>query len=317
MNIAILDANTLGPDINLNQLRDLGNLSIYGFTPPEKVKERVEDAHVIICNKSAMNASTLCDAGNLQLICLTATGSDNVDKAYTKSRGITVSNVVAYSTSSVAQHTFAMLFYLYEHMAYYDKYVKTANYVGDENFTHFSNTFHDLEDKTWGIIGLGAIGKKVAQIAQAFGSQVIYYSTSGKNIDKTYKQVTFNDLIETSDIISIHAPLNKDTDHLIKLKDFKRMKKDTIILNLGRGRIINEKDLAQALNENLIGGACIDVLEKEPMEENHPFLSLKNPERILVTPHVGWASIEARNRVIHEVRLNIEAFYKGSPRNSL
>lgn len=317
MNIAILDANTLGPDINLDLLQDLGNLSIYGFTPPEKVKERIKDAHVIVCNKSAMNETTLNDASHLRLICLTATGSDNVDKTYTKSRNITVSNVVGYSTDSVAQHTFAMLFYLYEQMAYYDKYVKSGSYVGDDSFSHFSNTFHDLADKTWGIIGLGAIGKKVAHIAQAFGSKVIYYSTSGKNINKDYQQVSLDQLLETSDIVSIHAPLTIDTDHLITIDSLKKMKSGAILLNLGRGRIICEDDLAKALNMDLIAGAGIDVLEEEPMKVNHPFLDLKNPEKLLVTPHVAWASIEARNRVIHEVRKNIESFLEGKPRNSL
>ncbi len=317
MNIAILDANTLGPDINLDQLQDLGHLSIYGFTPPEKVKERIKDAHVIICNKSAMNEATLCEASQLKLICLTATGSDNVDKSYTKSKKIIVSNVVGYSTDSVAQHTFAMLFYLYEQMAYYDKYVKSGSYVGDDTFSHFSNTFHDLAGKTWGIIGLGAIGKKVAHIAQAFGSKVIYYSTSGKNINKDFEQVTLDQLLEASDIISIHAPLTGATDHLITLGSLKKMKPTSILLNLGRGRIVCEDDLAKALDLGLIAGAGIDVLEKEPMIENHPFLSLNNPEKLLVTPHVAWASIEARNRVIHEVRKNIESFLEGTPRNSL
>lgn len=317
MNIVILDANTMGRDLDLTIYDELGHVTVYGFTEQDQVIDRIRDAHVIICNKNHLDETNLPYAKNLQLICLTATGSNNVDKVYTNAKGIVVSNVMGYSTPSVAQHTFAMLFYLYEKMRYYDNYIREGLYVGDDQFIHYQTTFHELDQKTWGIIGLGAIGRKVADLAKAFGCKVIYYSTSGKNSNPDYHKVDLKTLLRESDVISIHAPLNADTDYLLSYKEFKMMKKEAVLLNLGRGRIINEGDLAKALDDGLLGAAGIDVLEYEPMIGNHPFLSVKEPDRLLVTPHIGWASIESRNRVLHEVKENIISFTHGKPRNQV
>lgn len=315
MKIVILDANTLGDDLDLTVFNDLGEVDIYGFTSKDQVIDRIKDVNVIIANKVVLNESNLQYANNLQLICLTATGTNNVDKTYTNAHNIVVSNVVGYSTDSVAQHTFALLFYLYEKLSYYDKYVKSGAYVGDKIFTHFDKKYNELVGKTWGIIGLGTIGKKVATIAKCFGCKIIYYSTSGKNDNGEYERVELDDLLSSSDIISIHAPLNENTDNLIGYDEFVKMKDSAVILNLGRGRIINEADLTRALNEDLIAGAGLDVLEHEPINKDNPLLSIQDSIKLLITPHIAWASVEARKRVVVEVKENIESFQKGIPRN--
>ena len=295
----------------------LGEVNIYGFTGPEDVVARIKDMDVIITNKVQLNASNLSHAPSVKLICLTATGTNNVDKSYTNLKGIVVSNVVGYSTDSVAQHTFALLFYLYEKLAYYDEYVKSGTYAGDTMFTHFGQVFHEISGKTWGIIGMGNIGNRVASIAEAFGCNIIYYSTSGFNTDQPYKQVHLDALLAESDIISIHAPLNEATDGLIDYETMKLMKPSAVLLNLGRGRIVIEKDLHQALEDNLLAGAALDVLEHEPMEKDNPLLDFQDSTRLLITPHIAWASVEARNRVVDEMKINIGAFSSGIPRNQV
>lgn len=317
MNIAILDANTLGSDLDLSLFDDLGQVTVYGFTGPEQVIERLQDVDVVIANKVQLNESNLSHAPRVKLICLTATGTNNVDKSYTNPKGIVVSNVVGYSTDSVAQHTFAMLFYLLEKLAYYDHYVKSGTYAEDTLFTHFGKVFHELSGKTWGILGMGNIGRKVASIAESFGCDVIYYSTSGQNTQQPYKQVQLDTLLAEADIISIHAPLNDSTDHLLDYEALNLVKPSAILLNLGRGRIVNEEDLAQALNDGLLAGAALDVLEHEPMNKDNPLLKIQDSTKLLITPHIAWASVEARNRVIHEVKENIVAFSKGKPRNQV
>jgi glycerate dehydrogenase len=315
MKIVILDSNTLGDDLDLRVFNELGEVEVYGFTAKEEVVDRIKDVDVIITNKVVLNESNLQYATSLKLICLTATGTNNVDKKYTNASGIVVSNVVGYSTDSVAQHTFALLLYLYEKLSYYDKYVKSGEYVNDKIFTHFDRKFNELVGKTWGIVGLGNIGKKVAKIAKAFGCNIIYYSTSGKNNNAEYERVNLDTLLTTSDIISIHAPLNEDTDNLFTYDKINKMKKSALLLNLGRGRIINEADLTKALEEDLIKGAALDVLEYEPINEDNPLLKIQDSTKLIVTPHIAWASIEARNRVVNEVKENIVSFQKGFPRN--
>ena len=315
MKIVILDANTLGDDLDLSIYNDLGEVEIYGYTSKEQVIERIEDANVIITNKVFLNESNLKYANKLELICLTATGTNSIDKKYTTSHDIVVSNIIGYSTESVAQHTFALLFYLYENLSYYDKYVKSGEYVGDNRFSHFTNKYNEINGKTWGIIGLGTIGKRVAAIARCFGCRVIYYSTSSINYSTEYEKVDLDTLVSSSDIISIHAPLNRDTDNLITYKEFLKMKESAIILNLGRGKIINEKDLAKALKNELITGAGIDVLEYEPINEDNPLLEIQDSGKLLITPHIAWASIEARQRMINEIKENISSYIKGVPRN--
>lgn len=315
MKIVILDANTLGDDLDLSVYDDFGEVEVYGFTSKEQVVERIKDANVIITNKIFLDESNLKYAGELQLICLTATGTNNVDKNYTNAHGIVVSNVVGYSTESVVQHTFALLFYLYENLSYYDRYVKSGTYVGDSVFSHFENKYNEINGKTWGIIGLGTIGKRVADVASCFGCRIIYYSTSGNNHNAEYERVDLDTLISTSDIISIHAPLNENTDNLITYKEFLNMKDTAVILNLGRGRIINENHLAKALNEDLIAGAGIDVLEHEPVNEGNLLLDIEDSGKLFITPHIAWASVESRQRVISEIKENIASYINGTPRN--
>jgi len=313
--ICILDAKTLGDDLEFSELDQLGSLYVYPVTPPEKVVERIKGCDAVITNKVVLNAGNLASAPTVRLICVAATGTNNIDLEYARQQKIMVCNVAGYSTPSVVQHTFAMLFYLLETTAYYDQYVKSDQYAGNDIFTHLGRPFWEIEGKTWGIIGLGTIGKSVAKTAQSFGCRVIYYSTSGKNINNNYERVDLAELLQRSDIISIHAPLNQDTMNLLDYERIKLMKPHAILLNLGRGGIVNEEDLARALNENLIGAAGLDVLEKEPINKDNPLLKIKNPEKLLITPHIAWASQEARRRLVHEIALNIQGFLQGAPRN--
>lgn len=315
MKIVILDGNTLGQNMDFSSIEKLGELTYYNFTDHDELKERIKDAEVIITNKQRLNEENLKDSKNLKLICVTATGTNNVDFDFTNKHNIKVANVPNYCTDAVAQHTFALLFYLYEKLSYFDKYVKSGKYSDDILFTHFGRTYHELRGKTFGIIGLGTIGKKVAKIASLFGANVIYYSTSGKNNDPDYRRVDFDELLTSSDIISIHAPLNPDTYHLIDKDALNKMKKSAILLNLGRGPIIIEDDLYEALANDKIAGAGLDVLRHEPINADNKLLQIKDSTKLIITPHIAWASIEARERLIEEVALNIKSFINGNERN--
>lgn len=315
MKIAILDASTLGEDIDLTIFKDFGYLEVYPVTSFEERIERVRDKNIIITNKVIIDKEVMDNAPNLKLICVAATGYNNIDVEYAKQKGIAVTNVAGYSTDSVVQHTFAMLFYLLEHLRYYDDYVKSGEYSKSPIFTNLSRPFYEIKGKTWGIIGLGTIGKAVGRVAKAFGCNVIYYSTSGSNIDPEFERHQLDTLLSISDIVSIHAPLNQNTINLITYDKLKLMKRTAILLNLGRGRIVNEKDLAKALDENIIMAAGLDVLEKEPIEKDNPLLKIKNKEKLLITPHIAWTSIEARQRLVNEIYLNIKAFLQGKQRN--
>ncbi len=315
LKLCILDAQTLGEDMNLLKFERFGEVSIYQTTTPDQVIKRISHQEIIITNKVILNEANLQYAKNAKLICATATGTNNIDFNYTRSRGIVVCNVAGYSTRSVVQHTFAMLFYILESLSYYDQYVKSGEYNDSEIFTNLNKPFIELYGKTWGIIGLGTIGQEVASIAQAFGCNIIYYSTSGKNNNKNYSRVDLNTLLSSADIISIHAPLNAQTDNLIDYQQIKLMKSQATLLNLGRGGIINEAALAKALDEKIIHGAALDVLGKEPIDRANPLLKINNKDRLLITPHIAWGSQEARARLIDEICLNIESFIKGEPRN--
>lgn len=309
MKIVFLDAGSLGGDIDYTPFEKLGEVKKYFYTTPEEAPDRVRDADVIVVNKVGVNRDVVGDARKLKLVCVTATGTNHLDKEYLEQRGIQWRNVPAYSTQSVAQHTFAMLFYLLEHLRFYDEYVKEGAYIGDRNFTHFARTFHELDGKTWGILGLGAIGRRVADIAGMFGARVIYYSASGAAPQPGYHQVDFDTLLQKSDILSVHAPLNQYTEGLLDGAAFRKMKRSAILLNLGRGPIVCEEDLAAALNDGQIQAAGLDVLAKEPMEADSPLLGVKDKERLFITPHVGWASVEARTRVMHIVAGQIHEFF--------
>lgn len=316
LNICFLDAETLGNDLDLTVFDRFGHTSIYEMTKPEQASARIQDQDIIIANNSVMlNENNLQAATRVNLICIAATGTDNVDLNYTKNRGIIVSNVPSYSTKSVAQHTFAMLFYLLESMSYYDHYVKSGQYLRSNTVNHLKKPFWELDKKTWGIIGMGTIGNEVANIAQAFGCRIVYYSTSGKNNISKYTRLDLAPLLNQADVISIHAPLNPQTLHLIGYQQMKQMKPHAILLNLGRGGIVKEDDLVKAIDEDLIAGAALDVLEQEPIHSSSPLLSLKKKDRLLITPHIAWASIEARQTLIKEIQSNIEGFLQGTPRN--
>lgn len=310
MKIVFLDAKTIGEDIDLSGFDALGEVVKYGFSTAQEARERSKDADVLILNKVQVNEQTIGEADHLKLVCVTATGTNNLDKEYLDKRGITWRNVAGYSTESVAQHTFAMLFYLLEKLPYYDNYVKSEKYVNDVSFTHFAKAFHELSGMTYGIIGLGNIGRRVADIAKAFGCRVIYYSTSGRNSQPGYERVSFDELLEQSDIVSIHAPLDENTLGLMNKEAFAKMKKSAILVNVGRGPIINEADLAEALNNKTIAAAGLDVLSVEPMQEDNPLRGIKDSERLLITPHIAWAGVEARNRLMGIILGQIKEFFK-------
>lgn len=310
MKIVFLDAKTIGEDIDLSGFDALGEVVKYGFSTAEEARERSKDADVLILNKVQVNEQTIGEADHLKLVCVTATGTNNLDKEYLDKRGIAWRNVAGYSTESVAQHTFAMLFYLLEKLPYYDDYVKSEKYVNDVSFTHFAKAFHELSGMTYGIIGLGNIGRRVADIAKAFGCHVIYYSTSGRNSQPGYERVSFDELLEQSDIVSIHAPLDENTLGLMNKEAFAKMKNSAILLNVGRGPIINEADLAEALNNKTIAAAGLDVLSVEPMQEDNPLRGIKDSELLLITPHIAWAGVEARNRLMGIILGQIKEFFK-------
>lgn len=315
MTIVFLEVNTLGDDVKLETFRKLGDVVTYPLSDPSQNASRIKDADVVVVNKIPVNESLLKDAPNVRLVCLTATGTNNVDFEYTNSRGIDVANVKGYSTESVVQHTFALLFYLYEKLAYYDAFVKSGEYARNDVFSHFTMPFHELCGKTWGIIGLGTIGARVAETAQAFGCKVIYYSTSGKHDSERFERKSLDELLAESDIVSIHAPLNANTNNLMNKERFRLMKPSAFLLNLGRGPIINEEDLAEALQNGTIAGVGLDVLCKEPMSVNCPLYPIKDSVKLIITPHIGWATTEARQRCADEVYRNIEAYMKNEKRN--
>ena len=308
MKIVFLDVKTIGEDIDLSGFERFGEVVKYGFSSPEEARVRTRDADVIILNKVVINEQSIGEAEHLKLVCVTATGTNNLDKEYLEKRGIEWRNVAGYSTETVAQHTFALLFFLMEKLSYYDAYVKSERYIGDTIFTHFENVFHELSGKTWGIIGLGAIGRRVADIAKLFGCRVIYYSTSGKNNQPGYERVDFDTLLKESDIVSVHAPLTAETEGLMNKAAFDRMKESAIFLNLGRGPIVVEADLADALERGSIAAAGLDVLTIEPMSPSNPLRRIKDSDRLLITPHIAWASIEARTRLMKIIESQISDF---------
>ena len=308
MKIIFLDANSIGKDIDLSKYHKLGEFITYGHSTAEQIPERVSDADIVITNKCQINEQSIGNAHNLKLVCVTATGTNNLDKEYLAKRGIEWRNVAGYSTESVAQHTFAMLFYLLEKLSYYDAYVKDGKYAKDTSFTHFAEHFCEISGKTWGIIGLGAIGRRVADIAKAFSVNVIYYSTSGKNHQEDYTRVDLDTLLRTADIVSVHAPLTPETENLMNADAFAKMKSTAIFLNVGRGNIVVEQDLLDALKKNIIAAAGLDVLCEEPMNPENPLLPFKDSKRLLITPHIAWASVEARNRLMDMIYEQIRDF---------
>ena len=305
MKIVILDALTFG-DTDLGGFDLFGDVKIYQTTSKEQTKERVTDADVIVTNKVVIDGKLMSECKNLKLICVAATGMNNIDLESAKKMGIEVKNVAGYSTASVIQHTFSMLFYLVGHSRYYDETIKSKAYSRGEIFTDVSKPFFEIKGKRWGIIGLGEIGRGVADIAKAFGAEVVYYSTSQKNNNPLYKQESLEDILKTCDIISIHAPLNEQTDNLIDYEQLLMCKNGAVVLNLGRGGIINEDAVAKIVDEKDISFG-LDVFVKEPLAENSPLLKVKNADRLYLTPHIAWTSIEARERLIKSIIENISS----------
>ena len=307
MNIVVLDALTFG-DTDLSAFEKLGNVKIYKTTTKQQTKQRITDADVIVTNKVVITDELMRDAKNLKLICVAATGMNNIDLPSAKKMGIEVRNVAGYSTNSVIGHTFSMLFYLLGHSRYYDEVVKSGSYSKSAIFTDVSHPFFEINGKKWGIIGLGEIGRGVANVATAFGADICYYSTSGKNTNKEYKQVSLDTLLKTSDIITIHAPLNEQTNNLLDYEELLMCKDKAIILNLGRGGIINEDAVARVVDERDISFG-LDVFTKEPLDEKSPLLNVKNKDNLYMTPHIAWTSIEAREKLISSIANNIKSFF--------
>ncbi len=305
--IVILDTETLGDDLDLTPLEAFGDVTRHRITLPHETAAYIKDAHIVITNKVVITKEMMAEATQLELICIAATGMNNVDLDAAKALHIPVKNVAGYSTPSVVQHTFAMLFYLMEHMRYYDDAVQSGLWQLSGIFTDVSRPFGELMGKKWGIIGLGTIGVEVARIAKAFGTAVSYHSTSGAYINHPeFPHQSLEMLLETSDIVSIHAPLNAHTYNLINDTNLPLLKEGAILLNLGRGGIINETDLAYELDRREIY-AGLDVLEREPIEDKHSLLHIQHKERLLITPHIAWTSIEARKRLLQGIVTNIKA----------
>lgn len=315
MKLVVLERNSVGTDIDVSGFEKLGQVTYYANTLADNTVERVKDADIIIANKVPLNESTLKDAPNVKLICLFATGFDNVDVEYCKNRGIKVANVTNYCTPAVAQHTLLLAMALSEKLAFYDDYVKSGTYSAQERFSNFDKPFGELEGKTWGIVGMGSIGHKVAALAEAFGCQVIFYSASGRSTCTEYERVEFDDLLGRSDILSLHCPLSDRTRNLIDKEAFRKMKKSAILVNVARGPVVNGQDLYDALMAGEIAAAGLDVLEKEPMEKDNPLGKIKDSTKLIITPHMSWASTEARARLVGEVVKNIQAFTDGQDRN--
>ena len=302
----ILDRATLGFDIDVSIFESFGEVTSYDFTKKEDTEDRIKDANIILTNKVLITKEHM-ENKEMKLICITATGMNNVDLEYAKQKGIEVKNVAGYSTSSVVQVAFSMIFHFVQKLNYYKNYVDSSKWQKSEIFTHIDKPFFELDGKKVGIIGLGEIGRNFAKKAKAFDCEIIYYSTSGKNSNSEYTQVGLDELLKTSDIISIHAPLNESTKDLLNYENMRNIKEGAILLNLGRGGIINEEALAKIIDEKEI--YCgIDVVSVEPILDSNPLLKVKNKEQLLLTPHIGWASIEARKRLIKMVAKNIEEF---------
>ena len=304
MKIVFLDASTVG-DTPLDEISALGELVCYATSTHEEALHRVRDCEVLIINKIIVDTELIAAAPALRLICEAATGVNNIDLKAAAARGIPVKNVAGYSTDSVVQETFMHILSLAGNGPYFDTFVKDGSYSASTIFTDLSRPFYELTGKTMGIIGLGTIGSKVARVAEAFGMKVIYYSTSGTSHNKDYPSVPIDELMRTSDVISIHAPYNEHTAGLVGARELALMKPTAFIVNAGRGGIVDEAALAQAVDEGRIGGAALDVYVREPLPADNPLLHTRHPEKLRFTPHTAWASVEARARLVSAIAANI------------
>lgn len=316
MNIVVLERNSVGTDIPVDCFQELGNVTYYENTVGvEEARERVKDADIIVANKAPMCEESLKDAPNVKLICEFATGYDNCDLAYCNKKGIKVANVVDYSTAMVAQHTFTLALALSQKLPHYDEYVKSGAYSAQSRFSNFAVPFYELEGKTWGIAGMGNIGRRVAKIAESFGCKVIFHSITGRSKCTEYTQVDKDTLLAESDFLSLHCPLSDLSRNFIDKEALSKMKKTAILINVARGQVVNNKDLCEALEAGEIEAAGLDVIEKEPLELTNPLCRLKDSNQLIITPHLAWASVEARTRCVEGVYKNIVAFLNGEDRN--
>lgn len=314
MKIVYLDAKTLGDDLDLSAVSELGEAVIYENTPQSEVKNVITDADVIIVNKLKLNESNLPCAKNLKLICVTATGYDNIDIGYCREHNIAVCNVEGYSSHSVAQLTVAMALNLSMKLRSFTDFVDDGSYTKSGVANKLTPTYHEMNGKVWGIVGLGAIGRQVANVASALGCKVIAFK---RTPDSSIPCCNLSYLFKKSDIISIHLPLSDKTKNIIDKELISQMKKDAILINVARGAVTDEEALALAVLENKIGGLGVDVYSQEPFGEEHPFYKLIGNKKVLFTPHMAWGAYEARTRCLDEVLENIKAFYNGEIRNRL
>lgn len=316
MKIVILERNSVGTDVSVDCISELGEVTVYRNTVTvEEVRERVREADVIIANKSPLCEETLKDAPNVKLICEFATGYDNCDLSYCRKRGIRVTNVRDYCTGMVAQHTVALALALSEKLPHYDNYVKSGAYSAQDRFSNFDLPFLELEGKTWGIVGMGNIGRRVAKIAEALGCRVIFYSVTGQSSCTQYPRVDKDTLFAESDFLSLHCPLSELTRSFIDAQALKRMKKTAVLINVARGRVVDNTALYEALMSGEIAAAGLDVVENEPLELSNPLSRIKDSTKLIITPHLAWASVEARTRCVQGAYENIAAFMRGEERN--
>ncbi|MCM1092154.1 MAG: D-2-hydroxyacid dehydrogenase [Butyrivibrio sp.] len=316
MKIVLLERNSAGTDVPVDCFSELGEVSIYPNTVTvAEVAERAKDADIIVCNKAPMREESLKDCPNVKLICELATGFDNCDLAYCRSRGIQVRNVVDYSTDMVAQHTFTLALALSQKLPYYDNYVKSGAYAAQDRFSNFDIPFYELAGKTWGIVGMGNIGRRVARIATAFGCKVIFHSITGKSTCTDYPQVDKNTLLSESDFLSLHCPLSELSRDFIDRAALAKMQKTAILINVARGAVVNNHDLYDALKAGEIQAAGLDVIEKEPITADNPLSKLTDSNQLIITPHLAWASVEARTRCVQGVYENIRTFQQGISQN--
>ncbi len=314
MKIVVLDRLTLGEDLDISAASAFGDVVAYDKTDKNEVSEHICDADVVFVNKVKLSEENLKNASKLKLICEAATGYDNIDIEYCKNAGIAVCNVPGYSVYSVAQVTVSMVLYLVNHLKEYIRYTSGGEYSKSKTANMLKPTYHELYGKTWGIVGYGAIGSRVGEIAKALGCNVLAYKrTQTEGVECT----DIDNLIKKSDIITVHIPLSDDTRGLISKERIEKMKKDAILVNTARGAVTDEMALCDAIKNGKIGGFGTDVYSTEPFDEKAPFYEIKDLDNVCLTPHMAWGTIEARERCFEEMLVNMKAFFNGEKRNRL
>ena len=314
MKISVLDVKTLGNDLDFSGIHKLGDVTVYDLTTQEQAIERIADAEVLILNKVKLTKENLPFAKKLKLVCITATGFDNVDLDYCKEHGIAVCNVVGYSTDSVVQLTVSMAFSLATKLLIYDKFVKSGDYTNCGVFNRVEPVFREMSALTWGVVGLGSIGGKVASIAKTMGCRVLAYKRTPV---EEYECVDLDTLCKESDIITVHTPLNDGTYHLINEKRLSQMKDGVVLVNVARGAVFDEEAVTNAVLNGKIGGLGVDVYSTEPMQQDSPYQKLLNRDDVIFTPHMAWGAYDARQRCIDEIEANIKSFTEGGKRSRL